>query len=191
MPSLHFWIFVPGLLILLFAVAYSQCFWTNFLNSLLVILSSAVAVNYAQLLANLINDQAPDWSGFTEFLCMWLLFIIVFLIAKLICNQLSRFPVRTGKKLDPIFDWIGCGLLTLVMYSWISFTFFASPVGEEGFNKMMRGSIPYAAGRSYGFVVMQLPSNFGMNLGGQNFDVKDYITKRLDRAADEVNHDDN
>ncbi|PQO45611.1 CvpA family protein [Blastopirellula marina] len=189
MSSLHFWIFVPGLLVLLFAVAYSQCFWTNFLNSLLVILSSAVAVNYAQLLANLINDQAPDWSGFTEFLCMWVVFIIVFLIAKLICNQLSKFPVRTGKKQDPIFDWIGCGLVTLVMYCWICFTFLASPVGEEGFNNMMRSGLPSSAGRAYGFVVFQLPSEFGMNLGGQKFDVQQYAKARLDRAADEANHD--
>ncbi|PQO27163.1 hypothetical protein [Blastopirellula marina] len=187
--DLHFWIFVVGLPLVLFAVAYSQCFWTNFLNCLLIILCSALSFNYAQLLANLINDQAPEWSAFTEFACMWLVFIITFLIGKLICNQLSKFPVRMGEKYDTAFDWVGCGLQTIVLYGWICFSLFASPVGDDGFIQMMRGGIPSSVAQAYGTIIMGLPSNLGMGIGGQPFDVGKYASTRTQRAADEVNHD--
>lgn len=183
---LYLFIFSIVLPLGIFAVAWNQCFWTNFLNCLLIVLSSALAFNYAQGLANLINEKAPDWSGFTEYLLIWLLFIIIFAISKGVCNYLSKYPVRFGKKFDQAFDIGGCVLFTIVMYGWICFTFFASPVGEEGFNNMMKSGPPSMAGQSYGQVVFGLPSKLGM--GGQPFDMGQYAMTRLGRAADEANH---
>ena len=179
-------VFVILLPVVIFAVAYGQCFWSNFIKALNIILCSALAFNYAQPLANLINEQAPDWSAFTEFLCMWVLFIVLFLISNSVCNLVSRYPVRMGKQLDPILDIAGGAVLTAALYGWICFSLFAAPVGEEGFSQMMQSGFTNQVGQAYGRVAIGIPSQLGM--GGKPFDITRWAEKRLQRAKDEANH---
>ncbi|GAA4429206.1 hypothetical protein [Bremerella cremea] len=186
MYSFVFFFLLP---VVIFAVAWSQCFWTNLINGLLIVLSSALAFNYAQLLADMINKQAPEWSAFTEFGVMWLLFWIIFSCSKFLTMTLSKYPVRFGGKRDPWFDFIGCVWVMNLMYGWICFTFFASPIGDPGFINMMasRGTPTNMMGMMYGASVIGLPSHLGMT-GSQPFDPTKWAKSRLERARDEVNN---
>ncbi|PQO36822.1 hypothetical protein C5Y96_06550 [Blastopirellula marina] len=116
---------------------------------------------------------------------MWFLFWCFYGSLRKYVNWLSKYPVRFGKKVDHIFDWVGCGMITIVMYCWISFTLFASPVGDPNFVNMMNGpSPPSLAGSTYGYVVFQLPSNLGMP--GKRFNMVEFATTRLKRAQAEA-----
>ncbi|MHC2068495.1 hypothetical protein ACYFX5_13605 [Bremerella sp. T1] len=180
---MYFFVFVVVLLLALFAVFWNQCFWTNFVNCLMVILCSAIAYNIAPGLAARINEEAPEWSGYTEFIATWFLFWSFFTSLKKYTNYLSKFPVRLGKKVDHIFDICGCLALTLVMYSWISFTLFASPVGDPNFVDMMNRGVPSLAGRTYGYIVFEVPSKLGM--ANEPFSMVDYARTRMARARAE------
>lgn len=185
---LYFFVFTVVMLLALFAVFWNQCFWTNFLNCHMVILCSVIAVNIAPESAAKINEKAPEWSGFTEFIFIWFLFWCFYGSLRKYVNWLSKFPVRFGKKVDPIFDWVGTAMITIVMYSWISFTLFASPVGEPNFIGMMNGpSVPSFAGRTYGYLVIQLPSNLGMP--GDRFNMVEFARTRFERAQAEADRD--
>jgi len=181
-----FFFFVVVLPLLIFAVAWNQCFWTNFINTINVVLCSAIAFNYAQPLANMISNTGAageSWSAFTEFACMWIVFTIMVVISKVICNMLSKYPVRFGKKLDQTFDWAGSAMVMIVTYGWICFSLFGSPVGDQGFSQMMQGGVPSTVGQVYGQVVFDLPSSLGM--GGRPFKTSEWAKARLRRAAEE------
>ncbi|MBI1249733.1 hypothetical protein GC197_18055 [bacterium] len=183
---MYFFVFVVLLPLIIFAVAWSQCFWTNFINCMLVLVSSVIAFDYAQPLANMVNEKTPEWAGYTEFLIMWVIFWIVFGVSKATTNYLSKFPVRFGKDLDKIMDPIGCLALAGVLYGWICFSLFASPVGDPTFVQMMKQGIPGMVGQAYGMLAVEVPSRLGM--GGGTFDTVKYAQTRLQRALDEENN---
>lgn len=168
--------------LIMFAVVWGQCFWSNLLSSINITLASLMAFNYSIPLANLINDQAPEWGGFTEFLCIWVVFIIIFVVLRAITSAISKLPPRMGPKLDKGLDAFGCVLVSFVMWSWVAFTLFSAPIGTESFSNMLgSGSSPTAlVGQLYGKTVFELPSKLGM--GGRQFDFRSAANARHERA---------
>lgn len=169
--------------LIMFAVVWGQCFWSSLITSINIVLASLMAFNYAIPLSNLINEQAPDWSGFTEFLCIWVVFLVVFMILKVITEKISKLPPRMGPKYDKALDVFGCVLVSTVMWGWIAFTLFAAPIGTDSFAKM-KGADGFsptgAVASSYGRGMFQLPSQLGM--GGKPFDLRSAAEARHRRA---------
>lgn len=168
--------------LIMFAVVWGQCFWSNLLSSINITLASLMAFNYSIPLANLINDQAPEWGGFTEFLCIWVVFIIIFVILRAITTAISKLPPRLGPKFDKGLDAFGCVLVSFVMWSWVAFTMYSAPIGTESFTKMLSGptSPTRVVGQIYGSTVFELPSKLGM--GGRPFDARAAVNARHKRA---------
>jgi len=168
--------------LIMFAVVWGQCFWSNLLSSINITLASLMAFNYSIPLANLINDQAPEWGGFTEFLCIWVVFIIVFVILRAVTSAISKLPPRMGPKFDKGLDAFGCVMVAFVMWSWAAFTMYSAPIGTEGFKNMLDGgSSPTAlVAQVYGKTVFELPSKLGM--GGREFDFASAANARHKRA---------
>jgi hypothetical protein len=169
--------------LIMFAVVWGQSFWSNLVSSFNIMFASHMAFNYSIPLSNLINDQAPDWSGFTEFLCIWVVFIVVFVILRAITGNISKLPVRFGAKFDKGWDVYGCFQVSIIMWGWVAFTMLAAPIGTESFGRMKgtQGFTPTASiAASYGRVHFQFPSQLGM--GGRPFDLRTAAEARHKRA---------
>jgi len=180
-----FFFLVIVLPLFIFAIVYRQCFWSNFITAVNIVLCSTISFNYAQLLSDSIYEYSEKWAAFWEFAFIWITFCLALLISKTICNLISKYPVRFGKKIDGYADFFGCFCCTIVMYCWICFTLFASAIGSEGFQGQLISGVPGLAGQYYGIVVFEFPSKLGM--AGSEFDFNEWSKTRLQRSADEIN----
>ncbi|PHR95173.1 MAG: hypothetical protein COA78_30690 [Blastopirellula sp.] len=166
----------------LFALVWNQGFWTNIVSCFNIVFASAFAISYAGPLSQKLVEKWATGYYFAEFLCIWLIFILAFIILRTITSTLSKVPVRLGDKLDPFADWIGAVMVSVVMYSWVCFSLFAAPIASDGFKDMLGsgGSPSNMAANIYGKVVIEWPSQFGM--GGTKITTIKYAGDRMGRA---------
>ncbi|MCC9607215.1 hypothetical protein LOC68_13950 [Blastopirellula sp. JC732] len=168
-----------------FALTFSQGFWTCALMMFNITFAGVMAANYATPLANLLVSLYDGLFYFSEFLSMWILFLIFFAITRAITEKLSPVPVRIGGGTrEQILDYVFCGWASSIFLAWCAFSFFAAPIGAEGFQNMMRGSAFSASGAIFGGWYVQLPSTLGMGLLGKPFETDKYIESRLKRNAE-------
>ncbi|MGY8767016.1 MAG: hypothetical protein ACKVH8_01130 [Pirellulales bacterium] len=165
-------------------MVWNQDFWTNILSCFNIVLASTLAISYAGVLSHKLIGSWATGYYFAEFLCIWLIFIIAFIVLRTITGMLSKVPVRFGEKLDPIANWVGTAAVSLVMYSWVCFSLFAAPIASDGFTAMMgsSGSPSNMAANAYGKLVFDLPSSLGM--GGPHLSVSQYAGDRMSRAKE-------
>jgi hypothetical protein len=91
------------------AMLYNDGMWSNAIRLINTITAGLLAMNFFEPAADWLEEQAPSYGYFCDFIALWGLFIIFSLIFRLITDRLSQVKVKFLK----ITDQIGSGVLAL------------------------------------------------------------------------------
>ena len=116
------------------AMLYNDGMWSNAIRLINVITAALLATNFFEPAADWLEQQAPTYSYFCDFVALWGLFIVFALIFRLITDKVSQVKVRFLK----ITDQIGSTVLALwigwVMVGFTLTTLNAAPLARNALN---------------------------------------------------------
>ncbi len=111
--------------VILFACAamlYNDGMWSNSIRLINAITAGLLAMNFFEPAADWLEQQAPAYGYFCDFIALWGLFIIFSLIFRLITDRLSQVKVKFLKMADQIGSgvlalWVGWVMVCFTMVS--------------------------------------------------------------------------
>jgi hypothetical protein len=109
---------------------YPEGMWGNAVRLVNVVTAALLATNFWEPLARYLEEQAPTFTYFWDFLVLWGLFGVFLIIFRALTDTLSRVKVRFLKIADRIGSaffglWIGW-----VMVCFTMFTLHTAPLAE-------------------------------------------------------------
>ena len=110
---------------------YTEGMWSNAVRLVNVIFAALLATNYWEPAARFMQDKAPSFTYYWDFLCLWALFGIFLVIFRALTDTISRVKVRFMKIADRIGSaffalWIGYAMVCFTM-----FTLNTAPLSEN------------------------------------------------------------
>ena len=113
------------MLVILFACAamlYNDGMWSNSIRLINTITAGLLAMNFFEPVADWLEQQAPTYGYFCDFIALWGLFIVFSLIFRLATDRLSNVKVKFLKMADQIGSgvlalWIGWVMVCFTMAS--------------------------------------------------------------------------
>ena len=95
--------------------------WNLFLNLVITILAATFATSFFEVVAEILDGAQPSYTYFADFLGLWLLFFLSFIVLRLFAEMLSSHKLR----LSPFVDYpLRVVLGTALAWVFICFTFF-------------------------------------------------------------------
>jgi hypothetical protein len=73
---------------------YTERMWSNALRLINVITAALLAMNYFEPLARFLSDRASSYTPMWDFLMLWGLFVLCFVILRAVTDLVSRVDVR-------------------------------------------------------------------------------------------------
>lgn len=119
--------------VLTIACIWWQGLWGNILNLINLFFSMLVAFNFYEPLCTLLETQDPlnTFTYLLDFIAIWLIFMITFLIFRLFTDLTSRYRLR----FPIIYEMIGRSVMSIVVaYFFVGFflvTLHLAPVSAE------------------------------------------------------------
>jgi hypothetical protein len=136
------------LLILIFLLVIAACWWfglwSNFITLVNLILAGMVASSFYPVLAGKLMAWQPTYRMLTEFLSLWAVFVVTFIVLRGITDVLS--PIRL--KFDYLTETIGRSILSVcIAVVFVCFTMFSlqlAPLPPHWFGegKQAQAAIP-------------------------------------------------
>ena len=128
--------FIIILVFLLIAAAtWFVGFWNNVLTLVNLLLSGLIASSFYENLAVAIDDAAPSYQLLSEFIAVWLIFILSFVVIRALTELLSFYRL----KFDPVTEILGRTMLSLwiagVFVFFMTFTFHLAPLPPHAFQQ--------------------------------------------------------
>ncbi|MFV2065391.1 MAG: CvpA family protein [Pirellulales bacterium] len=122
------------LVIILFvcvAMLVREGLWSNGLTLVNVLLAGLVATTQWESLANWLDEQMPSGTYLWDFVSLWMIFCLSFLITRVLTDLISRVRIRFKLPLD----WAG-GILLALLVGWVmvcftSMTLHTAPLAEH------------------------------------------------------------
>lgn len=110
---------------------YPEGLWSNAVRLVNVVFAGLLATNFWEPLARFAEEQAPTFTFFWDFLCLWGLFCVFLVIFRLLTDFISRVKLRFRKIVDQIGSaffglWVG-----YVMVCFTMFTLHTAPLAER------------------------------------------------------------
>lgn len=109
--------------------------WNNFITLINFLIASLIASSFYETVAIELAAAIPDYSALADFLAVWLVFLIAFVICRTVTDVLSKKKMKfdivtemTGRSILSI--WIAC-----VFTAFTLFTFHMAPWHPDAFQK--------------------------------------------------------
>jgi hypothetical protein len=166
--------------------------WGNLIMIFNVILGGLIATNYFEPLAVWLDEQAPSYTFFWDFLAMWGIFALSVVVLRAITDILSRVKVRFKKPVE-LAGGLVCG--AIVGWLMVCFTLFSLHTAPLALTSFGGGFVPgsdmflgMAPDRMWGrFAAGQSDADGGALATGQEFPLLGYMERyALRRAAFEL-----
>ena len=116
-----------------FAMLLGEGLWGNAITFFNVVTAALLSMNYFEPVAGLIEEQVGSLKYFADFIAIWVLFIVAYLIMKLICERVSRVKVRFRKPVETVGGLLFAALVGWIMVSFSLTTFHTAPVEVNSF----------------------------------------------------------
>ena len=82
------------IIFIVIAMMWQEGLWSNALTFVNVVLAALLATNYYEPAADFFEDNAPSYSYLWDFIAIWLLFSVIYLILRAVTDGISRHRVR-------------------------------------------------------------------------------------------------
>ncbi len=112
-------IFIFAIIITCIAMMLSEGLWSNTLSLINTVIAAIIATNYFEPLAKFLDEQAPSYTYFWDFLSLWGLFALSVTVLRTATDQFSQTRVRFKKPVEQ-FGRIGVAAVT----GWVVVCFF-------------------------------------------------------------------
>lgn len=113
------------------AMLYTDGMWSNAIRLINVITAALLAMNFFEPFADYLEQTAPSYSYFWDFIALWALFGVFSLIFRQLTDRLSRVKVKFLK----VADQIGSGVLSIwigwVMVCFLMVTLHTAPLAKN------------------------------------------------------------
>lgn len=127
MVTVFMWII--GFVVLASLVANGA--WTNLLMFINVMLAMLLAANYFEPLAAFFDKRWPTYTYLWDFIALWMIFALAFMILRAATDQLSKVRVRFRKPVEWTFGILFALLIAFSMSSFTYFTFHTAPLARN------------------------------------------------------------
>ncbi len=127
-------IFTIILLIVMFAcvaMLVREGLWSNSLTLINVVTAALIATGYWEPLATWLDEQIPSFTYLLDFIAIWAIFVLAFVILRAITDQLSKVKVRFRVPVE----YVGSGLIAIwvgwVMVCFTAMTIHMAPLSAD------------------------------------------------------------
>jgi len=110
---------------------YPEGLWSNAVRLVNVIFAALLAVNFWEPLARFAEEQAPTFTFFWDFLCLWGLFCVFLVVFRLLTDFISRVKLRFRKIVDQIGSAFFAAWVGYVMVCFTMFSLHTAPLAER------------------------------------------------------------
>lgn len=128
-------ILLPVLLLLIIVVCVamlqSEGLWGNILNLINVLLGGLLAMNFWEPLADLAEQQLPEFKYFWDFLALWVIFCASVTIFRQISRIISPVKVRFRKPVEVAGKFALALVIGWVLVCFSLTTLHTAPLGRE------------------------------------------------------------
>ena len=101
------------------AMTWTDGLWTNTLTCINAFFAAVVASNYYEPVASFMDEQLPSFTYFWDFLSLWALYALAFMVLRICTDQSSKTRVRFKLPVDRF----GAGIAGLCI-GWMVVCFF-------------------------------------------------------------------
>jgi hypothetical protein len=110
-------------------------FWNNFITLINFLISALIASSFFEPVAAQMASSMGDYSALVDFLAVWILFVVTFIVCRSMTDVLSKkkmkFDIVTEMAGRTIFSiWIACAFIAFTL-----FTFHMAPWHPDAFQK--------------------------------------------------------
>lgn len=162
-------------LFVVLAMMWTEGLWSNALTLINVVFAAIFATNFFEPLATYLDKQSPGFTYVWDFLSLWAIFALSFLVLRTITDQNSKHKVRfrlpveiTGKILFALLTgWVLVSFVTFSMHlaplarSALFNSFEPTPMAANFFMfKPDRGWLGFMHSRSKGALSKRNPTPF-------------------------------
>ncbi|MDR1485656.1 MAG: hypothetical protein LBT09_12640 [Planctomycetaceae bacterium] len=114
----------------LYGMRWRERFWGNILTVFAIFFSSLIALNWFEPLAHYVTGQSAGMLFVSDFLFLWLLFIISFAVMNEMTRLLSRVNVKFPIPVENAGNFIAITVILCLVWSFYSFSLDLAPLGE-------------------------------------------------------------
>jgi len=108
--------------------------WGNFIRSMNIMFAGILATNFFEPFARFLEDMiGSSLTYFYDFLALWILFAVFFIILHLLTSAASRVKVRFNRYLDNVFSVIYSLAVAGTLLSIFLFSLHLAPLGTKPF----------------------------------------------------------
>jgi len=123
------------LLILIPAATWWFGLWNNFLTLINVLIAALIASSYYETVGGSLAGELRDYAKITDFLAVWILFVVSFIVCRMVTEILSSHKME----FDIVTEMIGRSVLSVwiacVFIAFTLFSFHMAPWHPDAFQK--------------------------------------------------------
>ncbi len=127
-----FFVIALGIFFVIVAGTWFMGTWNIFLNLIITILAATLATSFFEVVATMIQEQDPSYTYFADFLGLWIVFGISFVILRVMCEVLTKYKLKMNLAVELLMR---TGLSMTNAWIFICFAFFTlhtAPLPVEG-----------------------------------------------------------
>ena len=114
---------LPALLCLIWviciAMLWNEGMWTNCINLINVVFAALLAMNYWEPVADFAESKMPSFTYLLDYLSMWLVFFVSFIVLRAATDGLSRTQVKFKLPIEQAGR-----IISVIAIGWIMVCFF-------------------------------------------------------------------
>lgn len=107
--------------------------WNNVITFVNTVMAAMIASNFFEPLADLIDNESSTYTYLLDFVCLWLLFFLSFVVMRLITDVLSRNRVQFNLWLDRIVRTVFGAGTAWVFICFMLFSLHTAPMNPQTF----------------------------------------------------------
>jgi hypothetical protein len=144
-----FWAIYLAVLFASVAMMVREGIWSNTLALINIIVSGLAAFGFYAPLAIMLDEQTEgQFTYLLDFLCLWIIFIVVMLICRVLTGAASRTRMRFKNPIDPVGGPIVAIIAAWILTSFVTATLHTAPMPKDAFGGKLVHSQSEVASKS-------------------------------------------
>ncbi|MEX0939501.1 MAG: CvpA family protein [Pirellulales bacterium] len=113
------------------AMLIREGFWSNTITLFNTVTAGLISTSTWELLATFLDEHMPDYTYFWDFISLWGIFIVSFVILRAITDLLSRIRVRFKMPVELIGGGVMAGAVGWVLVCFATMTLHTAPLARN------------------------------------------------------------